>query len=212
MIYIATKPHVWNYGCMTRSPFVVSLVNTKGGVGKTTTAIFLGCALARQGSVIVLDADPQGSAGMWADDADEAGDPLPFPVREANLRTLGRVDKETTDFVVVDTPPGNPALINAALDAADLVIIPTEAGQMDLARTRLTAASATGVRRAVLLTKTDHTRQSRRAADQLATDESLVVLDTRIRRLVSYRDAVGTNPVELGEFTDLAHELLELIA
>ncbi|MEH0380297.1 hypothetical protein V6721_04855 [Cutibacterium acnes] len=82
----------------------------------------------------------------------------------------------------------------------------------DLARTRLTAASATGVRRAVLLTKTDHTRQSRRAADQLATDESLVVLDTRIRRLVSYRDAVGTNPAELGEFTDLAHELLELIA
>jgi chromosome partitioning protein len=44
-------------------PYVISIVNQKGGVGKTTTVVHLSSALARLGHpVLVVDLDPQAKA------------------------------------------------------------------------------------------------------------------------------------------------------
>lgn len=87
---------------------VISIVHTKGGVGKTTSAIYLAAAAARQGlRVVVLDADPQGSALLWAQAAAAAGEPMPFTVLAADMRMI--TAPPTADLVLIDTPPAIPS-------------------------------------------------------------------------------------------------------
>ena len=42
------------------------MVNSKGGVGKTTTAVHLAAMLSRQGNTLLIDGDHQASAASWA--------------------------------------------------------------------------------------------------------------------------------------------------
>lgn len=63
---------------------IISLVHTKGGVAKTTSAMYLAAAGVSRGlDVVLVDADPQGSALEWAADATADG-PMPFPVVPAS--------------------------------------------------------------------------------------------------------------------------------
>ena len=89
--YLRTYAHP--DACTERGRVVIwSLVHTKGGVGKTTTVMFLAAAAMQRGiPVRVVDADPQGSASSWADRAAHRGTPLPFdvsPATAANVRAL----------------------------------------------------------------------------------------------------------------------------
>ena len=45
---------------------IFAVANTKGGVGKTTTAIHLATMLARNFNTLLIDGDPQASAASWA--------------------------------------------------------------------------------------------------------------------------------------------------
>ena len=71
---------------MTR---IIALANQKGGVGKTTTAVNLGAALAREGrEVLVVDMDPQGNASSGLGMVDRANVPTVYDVL---VRGLGGV-------------------------------------------------------------------------------------------------------------------------
>jgi chromosome partitioning protein len=113
--------------------------NVKGGVGKTTTAVYLAAVAGHRGRgpVVLVDADPQGSTAEWYD-----ADPLEGVelVEGPSVRTVGKAMNQPDGIVVVDTPPGEGTVVQAALGRADAVVIPTRAGGVEPNRVMATLA------------------------------------------------------------------------
>lgn len=112
---------------------IIGVLNQKGGVGKTTLAVNIAAALARTGQrVLLIDADPQGSALDWA--AAREGDPLfavvglPKPSIHKELAMVG----EGYDVVVIDGPPRVTDLARSAIMASDVVLIPVQPSPYDI--------------------------------------------------------------------------------
>lgn len=114
---------------------IVTIANAKGGVAKTTSAIYLAAAYARrfEEGATVLDADPQSSASLWRDMAEENGGwPAGTDVMPANLSTLQRLARAGHGgFAVVDAPPQG-RLFEESVKAADFVVVPTSDSPIDL--------------------------------------------------------------------------------
>ncbi len=114
-------------------PRVISVLNQKGGVGKTTLAVHLATAFARRNErVLLLDADPQGSALDWA--AARNGKPL-FPVvglpKSSIHKELPGLSG-TYDIVVIDGPPRVYDVARSAIMASDIVLIPVQPSPYDV--------------------------------------------------------------------------------
>lgn len=191
-------------------PRFISAVNTKGGVGKTTTAIGTALALVTLGyKAEVRDVDPQGSATSWAMQALHAGTPLPFDVRVANRMTVGEPPADPDTWVLIDTPPSQSDLIGAAVDASSLVILVSTPGRLDLERMAQTRA---GIGRAssVLLTQIKQGTVSLREAKRFLTNRSIGRFDTMIPFRESVRRSTGTAtmPAATG-YGSVAYEILQ---
>lgn len=112
---------------------IIAVLNQKGGVGKTTLAVHFSAALALMDrTVLMVDADPQGSALDWA--ASRRTEPL-FAVIGLPRGNLHREIPEHAkhyDTIVIDGPPRVNELTRSAMMASDQVIIPVQPSPYDV--------------------------------------------------------------------------------
>ena len=116
-------------------PRIIAIANQKGGVGKTTTAVNLGAALAESGlRVLVVDLDPQGNASTG----------LGINPRDVNASIYDVLMQDTPALDAVEpTSLKNLFVIPATLDlaGAEIELVPAFSRELKLKRALETVRS-----------------------------------------------------------------------
>lgn len=111
---------------------VISVLNQKGGVGKTTLATNLAVGLVHGGArVLLVDSDPQGSARDWRGANADSPVPMVGLDRPALMKDLPSLSKDY-DLVVVDGAPQLKELAAATIKASDRILIPVQPSPYDI--------------------------------------------------------------------------------
>ncbi|AJP74802.1 ParA family partition ATPase [Sphingomonas hengshuiensis] len=119
---------------------VIAIISQKGGAGKTTLALHLAAAAQEAGRVaLVIDTDPQATASQWAawrhDAPPEVIDSPPPRLAAKVAQAL----EQGAEVIVIDTPPHADSAARAAVEVADLVLVPCRPSAFDLSAIQTTA-------------------------------------------------------------------------
>ena len=202
---------------------IVALLNQKGGVGKTTLALHLAGEWARQGRrVILVDADPQGSALDWSEQRAKECLPRLFGIVGLARDTLHREAPELArdvDHLVIDGPPRVTGLMRSALLAADVVLVPAQPSPFDgwASGEMLKLIDEAHVFRPQLIARFVLNRCAASTVIARETTEALAdheppALAARIGQRVAFADAARTGRLvaELDGASAAAHEVTAL--
>lgn len=135
---------------------VISLANSKGGVGKTTTTLILASELERmEHSVTIICADPNDPYEHWSD-LNEGRSKIRIIYDDAaNDMMIDNIQAahDETDFVLVDLEGSRDQRVSQAIGMSDLVLIPITASVLELKEAvkaiRLVKATEKVVRRPI---------------------------------------------------------------
>ena len=190
---------------------IYAVVNTKGGVGKTTTAVHLATMLTRFGNTLLIDGDPQASAASWAAWRRENPEYSPSPTTTClTAKAILSEGKQLAigfENVVVDAGGRDSIGLRSALLLAQKAIIPIGASNLDAAAmtdlmtvVELARDYNPDLDVRVLLTRVDP--RTKDAVDMLEflAEQKLTVLKTQICERVAFRRAIGEGAIvqELG--------------
>lgn len=111
---------------------ILAVMNEKGGSGKTTVALNLATALHRAGRrVVLVDADPQGTARDWRSASPDDAD-LPDVVALDRPQMLASLKNLAADVVVIDTPAKAEQMAAAVIRIADGVLVVIQPSGADI--------------------------------------------------------------------------------
>lgn len=208
----------------------LALANLKPGTGKTTSAVWLAHVFAAAGNrVLLVDADPSGSALEWSDLAamyprlSPAKAAFPFRIVALPSRELHRRVPDIAhgdDVVIIDTPQleDHAGIARSALRYADEILIPCAPSPIEINRTspvreeinEVEAVRDRPARSAVLLNRCVARAHSTEDAREALRDLGYDVLDTHVPRLELYAQSFGM-PIRLHSrdvWRHVAHELI----
>lgn len=194
----------------------IAIAMQKGGVGKSTLTRSIAVAASKAGmNVLTLDMDAQQSTTQWAD---RRGDQLPLVrfVTEIELpKALKQAAEAGCDLVVIDTPPARSTEAPAAVEYADLVLVPCtpdiEAYEQ-LPRTERLARTTGKPAAAVLTMAQPNSRSEEEIARAIFAELKLPMVPAILHRFKVHRDASrdGQTAQELEPDSKAAQEIQAL--
>lgn len=195
-------PQVWAYS------------NLKGGVGKTTSAVYSGAALVWLGrDAVVVDASPQGSATKWQASVEDRSS-WPVPVVSAPRQRLGWTLQQLRrehEIVIVDCPPELVDVVREVVEVADLVVIPVAPSMMELDQLVPTLTVARDARVETVqtfLTRVRAGTRMRRTGREWLERNGVPCCGTEIPWREHHNQHLGAPPRRGTAYEDLVAELL----
>lgn len=188
---------------------IISLLNQKGGVGKTTLSIHIASTLALSGKkVLLIDADAQRSALDWASARED--EPI-LTVIGLPLNTLHKQIKllvQDYDHIIIDGPPRVHDVAKSCIVASDLVLIPIQPSPYDIwsaeevikliSEVREPLSGIKSIKTAFLINRVIPKSVIGRDVEEALGHYGIDVLDTHIKQRVIYAETAsrGTTAVE----------------
>lgn len=111
----------------------IAFASSKGGAGKSTSAVLLATELAARGATVtVIDADPNQPVSRWSrkPGLPERLEVVPGATEETLIDSIDEAAQKTA-FVVIDLEGTANLMVAQAMSRADLVIIPTKGSELD---------------------------------------------------------------------------------
>ena len=181
---------------------IYAVVNTKGGVGKTTTAVHLATMLSRLGETLLIDGDTQSSAASWAawrrDNLSHGASPTTTCLGGKAILLEGKQLAAKYDHVVVDAGGRDSIGLRSALLLAQMAIVPVGASDLDasamtdlLEVVGLSRDYNPGLDVRVLLSRVDPRTKDTSEMLKFLSEQKLAVLPTKICERVAFRRAIG---------------------
>jgi len=198
---------------------IYAVVNTKGGVGKTTTAVHLAAMLSRKGSTLLIDGDPQASAASWAAwrrESEKTPSPTTTVLAGKAILTEGGSLAKKYKHTVVDAGGRDSPGMRAALLLAGQAIIPIGASNLDAAAMDDLLSIVEDAKQfneklvvRVLLTRIDPRTKDTGEMLTYLKGKGLQVLKSKVCERVAVRRAVGEGGIvqEMGKDANAIAEI-----
>lgn len=203
---------------------IFAVVNTKGGVGKTTTAVHLATMLAMSNKTLLIDGDPQASAASWAAwrrDTEHETSPTTTCLTGKAILSEGKGLSSGFVHTVVDAGGRDSAGLRAALLLANVAIIPVGASNLDAAAmtdlleiVEIAKEYNADLIVRVLLTRVDPRTKDTGEMIEFLKEQNLNLLEIRVCERVAYRRAIGEGAIvhEIGKDRNAIDEMDAFLA
>lgn len=204
----------------TTRAVILAIGGIKGGIGKSTTAIYLAHVWAAMGlNVLVIDADPKsGTSRKWNRRAQERGHKLPFTVKthpseDLEERILEEGWHQEFDLIIIDTGGDNDRILQAAYRIADYMLLTASPSPVDLDTLADSARTAIGkdqgareVPASVLLTGVKSERMAEDAKREMRK-AGIPVLSNVVKHRTAYQLSYTESVKGLHDYPAVQHEL-----